>query len=290
MTAPTWHILGAGAMGTLFHHLCLTSEISSVLLNHRVLRESRSICLGESRWSYAVSPLAELPNESIDRLILATKAPQVGPATHMILPLLAPNATIVCLANGLGWERELPNNSPPIARALTTAGAYRDEHGTVHVVSTGETKVGVMNKTRTAPVWFSDSLHALPDWNWATEIASAVHRKFAINCVINPLTAALECRNGELISNAAYAEKLRALCDECQPALEALEFWKEDESLYEAASAVCEATADNRSSMLQDVLAQRSTEMGYLGGELVSLSRGRAIDLPTMTKLSHQLA
>ena len=116
-----------------------------------------------------------------------------------------------------------------------------------------------------------------------------MHRKFAINCVINPLTAVLKCRNGELVSNEAYASKLQALCDECQPALESLGFWPECESLFEAASTVCVSTAGNQSSMLQDVMAGRETEMRYLGGELLTLVAKDGIGLPKMAELNQKL-
>ena len=103
------------------------------------------------------------------------------------------------------------------------------------------------------------------------------------------MTAVLKCRNGELVSNEVYASKLRALCDECQPALESLDFWPDSESLFEAASTVSVNTAGNRSSMLQDVLAGRKTEMRYLGGELLILATKDGVGLPEMAELNQKL-
>lgn len=289
MTAETWYILGAGAMGTLIHHLCQSNEVQSELLHHRDQDEPRAIFQDGTRFDYAARPFADLQEQSIERLLVATKAAQVGPAVHAIQNSLTPNAMVVCIANGLGWEREIPENCPAVARALTTAGAYRDKEGAMHIVSTGSTQVGVMNEADAPPSWFSDSLQSLPGWNWETDIAAAVHRKFAINCVINPLTAVLKCRNGELVSNEAYASKLRTLCDECQPALDSLDFWRDTDSLFEAASGVCVNTASNRSSMLQDVMAGRETEMRYLGGELLTLAAKDGVDLPKMAELTQKL-
>ena len=289
MTAHTWHILGAGAMGTLMHHLCESNGVHSELLHHRDQEEPRAMFQDGIRSEYLARPLADQQEQSIERLLVATKAAQVGPAVRAIKNSLTPNATVVCIANGLGWDREIPESCPTVARALTTAGAYRDSEGDVHTVSTGSTQVGVMNEADASPSWFSDSLQLLPGWNWETDIATAVHRKFAVNCVINPLTAVLTCRNGELVSNEAYASKLRALCDECEPALESLDFWPDSESLFEAASTVCVNTAGNRSSMLQDVLAGRKTEMQYLGGELLTLAAKDGVDLPKMAELNQKL-
>ncbi|HET7090219.1 MAG TPA: ketopantoate reductase C-terminal domain-containing protein, partial [Anaerolineae bacterium] len=48
---------------------------------------------------------------------------------------------------------------------------------------------------------------------------------------------------------------------------------------FERARQVAQATATNRSSMLQDVLKGRPTEIDAINGKIVE--RGRAVDIPT---------
>jgi 2-dehydropantoate 2-reductase len=110
------------------------------------------------------------------------------------------------------------------------------------------------------------------------DIGAVLWEKLVINVGINPLTALLRVPNGALLELPHAWEVAVAAAAEAQGVAVAAGF-----NLGGDAEArlrqVCTATAANRSSMLQDILAGRPTEIEALNAQVVS--RGRALGLAT---------
>ncbi len=263
-----WYVLGAGAMGTLLRWQFDQTGIPATLLHHREGELRRRLQANGRRYEIIAQDLEHGAGAPIQRLIIATKAGQVAAALALVSPHLAANAVVLTTANGLGFERELPAGEFSLLRAVTTAAAYRDANGDVSVISTGQTQVGDPASSAPPPNWFDQQLARLPGWAWSPDIMRALGEKFSINCVINALTAVQRCRNGELLIVDQAGNALAGLCAETEPVLRDLGLWNTG-SLQERAVQVCRNTAANRSSMLQDVLAGRMTEIDYLNGELI---------------------
>lgn len=278
---PTWHVLGAGAMGTCIAHRLTRAGVSATLLHHEAAGH-RVLVEGEAVHRVPVAALSDQAAGSITRLLLTTKAGQIAAALEAVSAALAADAVLLTTANGLGFSAAAAAGpgSRSLHRAVTTAAAFRDKGGRVFLAATGQTEVGDGADGNSPPDWFTDSLARLPDWSWSPEIDDAVLRKFAINCVINPLTAASRCRNGDLLETPALREDLAAVCVETEDFLRQLSLWPRGASLFNAAADVCAVTASNRSSMLQDVLAGRPTEIDFLTGHLLRLARDRGVCLP----------
>lgn len=273
MAEQGWHILGAGALGTLMALRLQQAHIPATLLHHRDDLSERRIGLAGDQYRVAVQCVTALAAASVDRLLICTKAGQVAAALARATPKLSDDAVVIAMANGMGFERSEAALTLPggLRRAVTTAGAYRDEQGLVHAIDLGHTVVGDPRSAATIPDWFQENLARLRDWSWDSQIELAVGRKFSINCVINALTASRRCLNGELLTDPQGAELLQSLCSESEPVLRQLGLWT-GESLLDTARGVCQTTAENRSSMLQDVLAGRPTEIEFLNGELLRLA------------------
>lgn len=284
----TWFILGAGAIGTLIHHLCNEHGVDSCLLHHGDGEQPRVLNIGTETIELTAHPLASLQPSSIKRLMLTTKAASLDSAYQYATPWLDEATTLLVLANGLGWERTLPQQN--IARGVSTAAAYRSASDEVSMVTAGSTRIGLPSALTPSPEWFEDSLAKLPNWSWDEQISEAIRRKFCINCVINSLTAIHQCRNGELLTKTVACNAMHSLCAEVEPAMRALGLWSTPSSLLSEALKVCESTSGNRSSMLQDVLAGRKTENEYLGAELIRRAKTKNISLPEMENLVARLS
>ena len=289
MSEP-WFILGAGALGTLFGHQLTLAGVANTLLHHRSGTQRRRLRVDGELHERQVLPLAGLSRGQIRRLMIATKAGQVAPAVSAAGAFLHEQAIVLTAANGLGFDIALRGAlaGRRIIRAVSTAGAYRQGDGLVTAVTGGETLVG--DGRAEAAGWFSDSLAAVAGWHWSARIERAVQRKFAINCAINGLSAVHRCRNGELLDGGAAGAALRELCNELEPALRRLRLWREAQSLVSAAEDLCRQTAANRSSMLQDLDAARSTEMAFLNGELLRRASAHKLKLPLNRALVRDLA
>lgn len=89
--------------------------------------------------------------------------------------------------------------------------------------------------------------------------------KLIANAVINPLTAILRVKNGELLKNPYYSSLVKNLFDEISTILEL----KNPDNYFLNIVNICEKTADNRSSMLKDVESGGITEVDAILGYIL---------------------
>lgn len=119
-------------------------------------------------------------------------------------------------------------------------------------------------------------------------IIHAQLKKLVINAIINPLTACFSCKNGQVFKTHERQVLYRRLLQEAGVIIRQMlphseERFREtvfsDSALSALVEEVAEKTANNTSSMLQDVQAGRRTEIDYINGYLVS--QGKRLGLPT---------
>jgi 2-dehydropantoate 2-reductase len=110
------------------------------------------------------------------------------------------------------------------------------------------------------------------------DIQVLLWRKLAVNCAINPLSALLEVRNGALLDTDETRGQLVDAAREVGAVAEArgVVIGVDPAAL---ALEVARATADNRSSMLQDMQRGVATEIDALCGAVVR--EGRRLGVPT---------
>ncbi|MBP2857692.1 2-dehydropantoate 2-reductase [Dickeya oryzae] len=218
-------------------------------------------------------------------LLVTLKAWQVSDALVTLLPRLRPDCTILLLHNGMGTWEELPPISQPLLLGVTTHAARRDVSTVVHIAA-GVTHIGSLGRTthrEEEQSQLAETLHqALPDVAWHTHIAATCWLKLAANCVINPLTVQYQCTNGEL---QAYPERIATLCQEVALVMDREGFHTSSESLLLYVNQIIQNTAANTSSMRQDVLAQRHTEIDYITGYLLRRARAHGLALPENNRL-----
>ncbi|MFC0226788.1 2-dehydropantoate 2-reductase [Serratia aquatilis] len=214
-------------------------------------------------------------------LLVTLKAWQISGAVTPLLPKLNPRCAILLLHNGMGAQNELPPHNQPILHGTTTHAARHEGNAIVHVAN-GITHIGPTTPQATHLSHLAEILHqALPDVAWHNHIAATNWRKLAVSCAINPLTVMYNCRNGDL---QRYPEQIERICREVISVMEMEGYHTSCEGLIFYVMQVIQSTADNISSMLQDIRAQRHTEIDYITGYL--LRRGRSHGL-TLTENTH---
>ena len=142
-------------------------------------------------------------------------------------------------------------------------------------------------------------------WKPISHVETAMKRKLVVNSVINPLTALLGCRNGDLLESAEARKIMERVCAEAARAY-AMQTQEEEgsrddwekrvrirsglgrtpagldvQALREECLRVMSVTAGNISSMLSDVRSGSYTEIEYMNGYLLGL--GRSLGLPMTT-------
>ena len=287
-----WHILGAGAIGCLWAHCLIKAkqDVRIILRNEAHLHTYKTTS-GlhytdmDARKSHSF-PQAELPNDaaSITRLFITTKAFSTHDAIDSIRHRLVDNAHIVLLQNGMGQHEQVCNQLPHchVWGASSTDGAYLTSPFHVTRAGKGETIIGLLsqyNRLSDFPLLLPEKMDDLTV-HLTQNISLHLWRKLAINAAINPLTALLDCRNGALSSVPAYRQKVSIICKEIEAIAESLHQPLFEDSLEKHVFSVAELTANNFSSMHQDVTHKRKTEIDYINGFIQAQSALKGLDTP----------
>lgn len=210
-------------------------------------------------------------------LLVTLKAWQVSEVIINLHQLLTVSCPILLLHNGMGTLEELTFLRQPVLQGVTTHAAKR-ENGMVYHVATGVTHIGPGTQKSTSLRHLATILHqALPDVVWHNSMAASSWQKLAANCVINPLTAIYDCCNRDLFQHGAQISRL---CKEIVVVMQHEGVLTSYYTLLKSVSAVIASSADNLSSMLQDIRQQRRTEIEYITGYLLRRARAHGIDTP----------
>ncbi len=292
MSAPHWHILGAGAIGCLCAHALKEAgaDVTLILREGRDVSGSGSMAVTLERdgatveREFAVTSAAQSP--SVSHLLVTTKAYDVNTAIEAFGHALRPHCIAVLLVNGMGLVEALRSRYHHVQFfcGTTTEGAYRSAATTVCHAGRGETRVGGEN-LHTAPYWFDLWSRGLHPCHWEVDIDVALWAKLAVNCVVNPLTALHQVRNGALASEPELAQAVDALCKEVAQVSYAAGFTHTAQNIHTLVKEVIAGTADNRSSMMQDVAKGKPTEIDYINGYLLRVANDHGIPAP----LNHAL-
>lgn len=290
-TPPHWYILGAGAIGSLWacHAYKQGPNTTLLLRSDTALANYRSAggILANLTGSTELLPLAaqscEQSGPPIQHLLLTTKAPDSLAAVRSIDSRLAQGACLVLLQNGLGVAEELKQLRPDLHcyHAVTTEGAYRPAPFQLVHAGRGHTQLGGGPKAEELAASLSVGALAV---SAEQNIQRALWRKLAINCAINPLTAIYRCRNGELLDNPLALQQLHGVVDEILSLGQTLidKGWLPANTFHklrEEVLGVVKATALNRSSMYQDIVAGRPSEINYITGYLCRQAEAQNIEL-----------
>jgi len=117
------------------------------------------------------------------------------------------------------------------------------------------------------------------------EFQTQVWQKVVINCVANPLSAILQAPTKQLVSPHLKTVR-QSIVEECIAVGQA-EGIELDLSLLEIMETQF-PNFENRTSMFQDILRGRKTEIEFLNGKIVELGRCHKISTPvneTLTQL-----
>lgn len=285
-------IVGAGALGSLIGGLLARAGATVQLYNPSqrehicvICREGLQIERAGGETLCIQLPATADPHEIADADLIGifVKAHQTAEALGQIASKIAPRAWVLSLQNGVGLESEILKYISPerFLRGTTAQGATLLGPGRVRWAGVGPTRLGRWNGPPTAE---TDQIVTL--FNRAgleTEFVPDVERllweKLMVNAVINPLTALFDVPNGAIVHDAELREIAHAVAREALPIARQHGILWSDHEMIERIETVACRTAENLSSMLQDVRRGRPTEIEYINGAIVR--EGRRLNLST---------
>ncbi len=214
--------------------------------------------------------------------IVLVKSRQTAQAAQTVRYVLAPDGVVLTLQNGLGNLEQLTAVLGPNRAILgtTSAGANIVKPGYVRFAGRGVTHIAAND----AATQFIQPLVAMLnqkglETHISNEVDSLVWGKLAINAGINPLTALLRVPNGFLAENPTARAIMEAAAREVEAVAHKLNIRLPYPDAAKRTLEVAQATAQNRSSMLQDVLRGVPTEIEAICGAVVE--NGRFTQTPT---------
>lgn len=266
-------IVGAGALG--LHFAAGLAAVNPVALVARNAVRAEALRVGVQVGARRFVPEVFAPDAlpAADWVILLVKTGDTAEAARTALAL-QPRG-VLSLQNGL-IEATLRAECGTVlvGQGITTEGAFR-EGSRVQPAGAGETLL---------PAGFEAVAEALCMAGFRArvepQIAAARLAKLLVNVAINPLAALFRVPNGALLA-PPHRVLLEALVREAWPVLRQAGLDLDEDAALARVVAVATATAGNRASMLQDVLAGRRTEIDAITGTLLAMAEADGLELPT---------
>lgn len=269
----------------------------------------------------AIPALCRSPADSqgrphrIDNLVVATKAHAAAAALKPYVKNLLSTSTVVLLQNGMGVAAEVQRllwpqrrDMPAFYQAISTHGAYKLTPTTVNHVglgglaiarlpdaasSAGEGSVSTSSVSTSSSPLVDALLQSGLNVTFLPYNSFLLRQmeKLVANACINPLSAILDCLNGDLLLAPKTLPLMKRVVRECVDCFRAeypnlvqipdAATYLDKDRLLAAVVDLCRTTANNSSSMREDLRRLHRTEIDWINGFIVRLGFAHRIPTPT---------
>ena len=273
-------VLGAGAIGSLYGaKLSKYNDVTLIGRQQHVdeINENGLKIAGMEDNVYRLKAATKI--ESIEEntlILLTTKVYDSRNAIEGIENLIRDDTTILCLQNGLYTEdivKDVVKDKCRVLRGISNIGAAFLEPGVVQYNSPGYT---VIENSEIS----DEVIDAFTESDLGGDVSKNIKyeewKKLIINCVINPISAKEGVKNWE-VADEKYDEQKRQIVDECLRVAEKDGVTFEGINFVEMINDMIRESK-NISSMQQDILKGKKTEIDYLNGIVVELGRKYGIE------------
>ena len=290
-------IIGPGALGTLLAANLARAKNEVWLLDNDAKRakglSTDGIRLEGLSGNYRTKINATADPKEIekpDAIFVCVKSYDTENALKNIKNLLSEKTYVVSLQDGLGNLQMINEyvESDSMLGGVTSQGATLIQDGCVRHTGRGDTVIGQESGKVLGGIREISSV--LNKANFPTKVTkdinSVIWSKLIVNVGINALSAITRLKNGALVKNEYTREIMRRAVSEAAKVAKRKKVKLMYDDPIQKVEAVCKATADNISSMLQDVLSHRQTEIDFINGAIIRQAKGLNIKTPTNEMLA----
>jgi 2-dehydropantoate 2-reductase len=283
-------VIGAGAMGSLYGGYLSQSGHEVYLIDvwqdHVEKINKSGLIIVENDRELTVYPKATSSADSVgtvDLVIIFVKSIMTERAVEQNIELIGPETIVLSLQNGYGNIEQIEKfvDRERIIAGTTAHGATMVGPGIIKHAGEGQTHIGSV--TGSADSKIEKICELLNKSGFNTTISSNVLKliwsKLIVNIGINALTAILHVKNGQLLN---FEETRTIMIEAVKEAVEVANKLGMTFDLGETVDNVMEVTrgtSENKSSMLQDVLNGRKTEIDAINGAV--LKEGLKVGIST---------
>ncbi len=282
-------IVGPGAMGCLLASLLARGGLDVAILDYRSDRAKRLMENGITLEGVSGDYFIKLPvyvdelRKIPDVVLFCVKAYKTSEAATHLKKVLSSKPIILTLQNGVGNLEILEDifGKESVTAGVTSEGATLLGEGHVRHAGFGETIIGKASIPEAIIGSIAEGFNRSGlKTRWLPDVTGLIWGKLLINVGINGLTALLRVKNGVLYREETLRSLMKVLVEEAYEVIVKkgieLPFPDPVQKVYE----VAQNTAQNISSMLQDVLKQRRTEIGFMNGAVVREGKKLGVSTP----------
>lgn len=290
-------IVGGGAIGRLFGSSLARGENEVTLFDtdEQVVGAMRDQGIGvvtsatddpDEVTAVPVSAVSDgLLIKECDLVMLMVKSFDTKKAVRSVAHLVGTNSPLLSIQTGLGnievMERVVPREHLLAGftfKSGTALGGSKVRYG-----REGKTYIGELNGQITERV--QRIANVFEQCGIVTKVSRRIIGrlwcKVIVFSAINPLSSLLKVPNGCLTSKMESITLMKRLVDEGRAVAEAHDIDLVYQDLNELLFEACQKSANNLSSMLQDVLNDRPTEIDAQNGAICRYAAQRGIKVPT---------
>ncbi len=288
-------VIGAGAMGCLFAAKLVQAGNQVLLVDHdpnnvnAIRKNGVRVTEGKTRRKADV-PIRKSPGNlrSSELILIMVKAYQTEAVAKALRGRIGQNSAILTLQNGLGNMEVLSRTFGDLVLAgSTTEASLRVGPGEVLHTGRGRTLIGELDGESSNRAL--NVVKLLRTAGFACLLTrrakSVVWSKAVLNSAINPVSALTRLRNGQLRQFDGLRAMMLGVLDEGVKVARAERVRLNRNALSNLLQNVLRLTARNRSSMFQDILNGKTTEVRQLNGAIANFGVRHGIATPLNSAL-----
>ena len=300
---PRIAVVGAGAVGGYFGGMFARAGAPIILIGRRHFADAvnaAGLALDKSQGQERIRVAATTEMSAIrdcSLILFSVKANDTEETAKQIAPLLQPDATVVCLQNGVdNADRIRAAAKVVVLSAAVYVAVSVPEPGRVKHLARGDLIIGPPSErtTEMANVFNRAAISCRISEN----IEGELWVKLLCNSALNAISALAHARYGQIMENAAAKQLMQQVVDEVLAVAEAnnvvLPGISDRESGMAAAMEIATQMAGALSSTAQDLDRGRATEIDALNGYISRRGAELGVPVPinhalfTLVKLAEQ--
>lgn len=281
-------VIGAGALGTLFGGWLANAGEEVWLLHHRqaFVDEVGETVTIEHDGSSVQAPVHATTDATtvgqVDLVLVLVKAHQTREALQQHERILGPESVVLTLQNGLQSYDILRETVAPeqALGGITYQGAELTAPGSVIQTTGGRTVFGGDNREAAALIASTFEAADLGPIEVVHDPRSIIWEKQLVSLAFKPISALTRLPVGDIVADELLLAIIEDVLAEAEAVAASRGISVDAESAYEEVIDIGEANPDHRSSMLQDVEANRKTELEAITGAIVEYGQTEGIAVP----------
>lgn len=277
-------LCGLGAVGSIYaNKINDYADLRILVDKSRLERYTNSpLCLNDKILNLKYI-LPEEENFKADLIIISTKNDALPVACKNIENFVKNDTIIISLLNGIvsekicaekyGWDKLLL--SYWIGHSAMRSG-NKVVHDGVGTLVFGSKNPNNKNVLRLKEFFdFANIEYEIPE-----DIEYNLWRKFMLNVAANQPSAVYGVTFGEMQNNPELGELIKKLMEEVQNVAKAEGVKNTERMVSDALISLSKMCPEGKTSMLQDVLAKRKTEVDFFAGTVIELGKKNNIKTP----------